>query len=292
METKSVQRVFRALVLSLLLTISAHAAVTKPIDIVFDLDDTLIRWIRPGEKVPTALLPLSGEINGYRYRILDGAPEIVQHYVNLAKSQGARVSFFSLGDEDRNLKVLKLFKLPNGQTAFEIAYKILSDKDAVTLNGLHLKDLTLVNPDLSRVFLVDDRFVTTVPGQEQNVVHILPKVPHFFSSVEERWQDGDNQVHQTTPRDFFQNRNKLAFGVAIIDRALSNAGHQTPLEALTQVQYLKGAYRDNLVDDIRFYREGARIFHEVDDRYAFTSIFGKQTPQMLRQRCELLLLSE
>jgi hypothetical protein len=110
--------------------------------------------------------------------------------------------------------------------------------------------------------------------------------------VTEQWQDGNNQTHRTNPRDFFQNRNKLAFAVAVIDRALANSDHWTPVNALTEVQYLKGAYREDLVDDIRLYREGARIFHELDEHYSFNSIFGKQTPEMVRRCYESLLLAQ
>ena len=195
---------------------STTAQFSKTIDIVFDLDDTLIRWIRPHENSPAETISAEsmspeGDMQLYRYRVLAGGPELLQ---SLAARPNVRVSFFSLGSAERNETVLKGYKLPDGRSAWDIAYKVLSDTDA---SHNHEKDLTKFNPDVRQVLIVDDKAKTTIHGQERNVVQISGKVEHFYSAVDEKWNNAGG-TYNTTPTAFVQAQNKLAYASGVLEQ--------------------------------------------------------------------------
>jgi NLI interacting factor-like phosphatase len=249
---------------------------SKPIDIVFDLDDTLIRWVRPfpEEPLPEGAIPADGAHLKYSYRVLDGAPELLQ---SLANRPGVRISFFSLGPAGRNEEVLKKIILPDGRSAWDIAHIVLSDRDA-TPDGE--KDLSKFNPDTSRVLIVDDKPDSTIEAHRANILRISPKLKRFYTSLKEIWA-GENTSRGTTPEELVQQRNKLAFADGIIHETLDRV--QTlgisPLEALTQIQYSldsngKLVYREDLKTDLKYYRKGAADFHQLNPKYRFTSALG------------------
>jgi hypothetical protein len=254
------------------------------VDIVFDLDDTLIRWVRafPDEHLPSNAIAPDGGALKHSYRVLDGATELLQ---SLANRPNVRISFFSLGPLPRNEAVLKKIILPNGKSAWDIAHKVLSDQDA-TSNGE--KDLTKINPDLSRVLIVDDKFNSTIVGQRKNVIRISPKVRYFYESVDQKWAEEDRS-RGITPEQFIQNRNKLAYAEGILSGMFDavETKHISPLKAATQIQYSydthgKSVYRENLMSDLRLYRKGAADFHAVNPYYHFTTIHTYDPLAMIR----------
>jgi hypothetical protein len=259
-----------------------------PIDIIFDLDDTLIRWIRPHELPSGKVIPEVGTINDYRYRILDGAPEILQHIYELSKTRNIRISFYSMGQRARNLEVLKQLKLPNGMCAYDIAYKILSEEDAVDAHDTDGKEkqVSVVNSDLSQVIIVDDTAKSTVPEERLNVLRIKPKVEHFYLHAGETWVNDKGQVQRTAISEFLQNRNKLPFADGVLTRVLSQT-EKSPLEALTDIQYEKDSegnlqFRKNIYNDVSFYREGSRALHQVNPSYKFTAAFENSSIEFVR----------
>jgi hypothetical protein len=260
--------------------VESHA----PVDIVFDLDDTLIRWVRafPDEHLPPNAIAPDGGALKHSYRVLDGATELLQ---SLANRPNVRISFFSLGPRLRNEAVLKKVILPDGRSAWDIAHKVLSDHDA-TSHGE--KDLTKINPDLSRVLIVDDKFDSTIGGQRKNVVRISPKVRYFYESAGQKWGDED-QSPGITPEQFIKNRNKLAYAEGILSEVFDavETKHISPLKAATQIQYShdahgKSVYRENLISDLRLYRKGAADFHAVNSNYHFTSVYKRDLLATIR----------
>ncbi len=132
---------------------------SAPIDVVFDLDWTLIAQVKsPAGIAPQDLLRFEDEY----YRLNPGAREIL---TDLLALENVRVSFFSGGAIERNLEVLSQVDL-GGVSARDVAYKVLSRTDLsdfstqvgpeARFSERYKKDLRLVNPDLSRVIMIED----------------------------------------------------------------------------------------------------------------------------------------
>ena len=145
-------------------------AQTQVLDIVFDLDWTLI-----GEVKSTAGIAAS-EILAHEhehYRLLPGARELMK---SLLAEGRVRISFFSGGSRERNEAVLKQVMI-DGQSLYELAYKVLSREDLTDLSSevpsdarfseRYKKDLRLVNPDLTKVIMVDDNDLFAVDERQR-----------------------------------------------------------------------------------------------------------------------------
>ncbi|WP_290730908.1 NIF family HAD-type phosphatase [Halobacteriovorax sp. JY17] len=158
----------------------------EKIDIIFDLDWTLVKQVdTPGISRTNFL-----EVNGEFYRLGDGAIDLLEYL--FARSE-VRVSFFSGGKFERNSKLLKKIKTKYG-SAFDNAHKVLSYDDLlevstdVTLafSERLKKDVSLVNKDLSRVLLIDDdkRFIVG-DSQRKNLLWMGETYKHFeeFSDI-------------------------------------------------------------------------------------------------------------
>jgi hypothetical protein len=255
---------------------SAHPQ-DAAIDIVFDLDDTLIRWVRPDEVKSGTLIPAISQGKPYQFRVLDGAPEILE---SLSRIPGVRISFFSLGERSRNETVLSQMKLPGGRTARDIAYRVLSLEDATQVKGEAHKDLRLVNPDLERVLIVDDQKNAPIPGQERNVLWLGGKPEHFYASLNDKPQIGATWK-PASPETFVEYRNRLAYARGLIDRVLTESkrsGSASVVEALTAQQWSRGSngvplFRSELRTDLSLYRRGAAEFHAVNSQYGFTTAY-------------------
>lgn len=149
-------------------------AQTQALDIVFDLDWTLI-----GEVKSTTDIAAS-EILVYeqeRYRLLPGARELIR---SLLAEGRVRISFFSGGQRERNEAVLKQVMV-DGQSLYDLAYKVLSRGDLTDLSAevasdarfseRYKKDLRLVNPDLTKVIMIDDNDLFAVDeSQRRNFI--------------------------------------------------------------------------------------------------------------------------
>ncbi|MFL5812753.1 MAG: NIF family HAD-type phosphatase [Bdellovibrionia bacterium] len=247
------------------------------IDVVFDLDDTLIRWVRPDEAKSGTLIPAMSQGKPYLFRVLDGTPEILE---SLSRQPGVRISFFSMGERSRNETVLSQLKLPSGRTAREIAYRVLSLEDATQVNGESHKDLRLVNPDLERVLIVDDQKNAPIPGQERNVLWLGGKPEHFYESLHDTPGSGATWK-PASPEKFVEYRNRLAYARGLIDRVLTESkksGSIGVVEALAAQQWSRDSaglpvFRSGLRSDLSLYRKGAAEFHAVNSRYGFTTAY-------------------
>jgi len=259
------------------------------IHFVFDLDDTLIRWIRPDEKLGGEVIPKSGTINGYKYRVMDGASEILGSL--LQDYPGAKISFFSAGPRNRNLQILQQLRLPDGRAALEIAYKVLSEEELTTVGKNRYKDLRLVvdGGGLNNLVLFDDKPSIILPGQEKNVLWIGDK-PEFHQV---KLDEGRQSVRQ-----FLQNRNKLVRARGVVEAAIEKAKQAkiSLSEALwilqegrlnTEGQILR---ETSTLYDISFYRRGIRSFAKVNSGYRFTTALpGRIKPGCIRRQLKALL---
>lgn len=127
-------------------------------DVVFDLDWTLLY---PLKENPNGKFSKVIEASDELYRIADGAEDVL---LRLYEMPNVRISFYSGGNTARNIEALKKIQLANGQSAFDIAYKVLNVSDLAAISydeslpftQRFKKDLSRINSDISRVILIDD----------------------------------------------------------------------------------------------------------------------------------------
>lgn len=245
--------------------------------IVFDLDDTLIRWVRPDETAAGTLIPAMSQGKQYQFRVLDGAPEILE---SLSQIPGMCISFFSIGERSRNETVLSHMKLPSGRMAREIAYRVLSLEDATQVAGKPHKDLRLVDPDLKRVVIVDDQKNSPIPGQERNVLWLGGKPEHHYESLKDSPGPGAKWKAASSEK-FVIYRNRLAYARGLLDRVLTESqksGSSNLVESLSALQWAQDSagtpvFNSELWSDLSLYRKGAAEFHAVNSQYGFTTAY-------------------
>src|SRR3989339_69897 len=142
----------------LVLQTSVVAKEDEIIDIVFDLDWTLVCELEDGSHAHGNILDISRK----KYRIANWAEEML---VLLASRPNVRLSFYSGGDQIRNLEILKEIILPEKNiSVFDLAYKILSkdDMDEVSqektlrFSQRYKKNAAKINSNLNNVIIIDD----------------------------------------------------------------------------------------------------------------------------------------
>jgi len=204
------------LILCVLVATSSFAQTTSSFDIVTDFDWTLFYPVDKNGDAETVNLPEG------RFRMADNVASVI-FKLHL---QGHRISAFSGGTRSRNQALVELItrKVHElGATDFSF-YKVLNFEDLSPRLGVGadarfsdrwLKDLRKVNPDLSRVILIDDIVKFTYPGQEKNV-YWLDKTYSFHSRfdptqkgpfdppTEAAWRSERNKIS-----NFFENFQKV-----------------------------------------------------------------------------------
>ena len=141
-----------------------HPASEQYLDIVFDLDWTLIAQVKNTQGVPAdELVYFEDEL----YRIAPGVREMM---LRLMSFPNVRFSFFSGGGRERNLSVLGQIDLGGKRgVLLDHAYKVLSREDLTDLSAevaldarfseRYKKDLRKINSDLSKVIMIDDNYL-------------------------------------------------------------------------------------------------------------------------------------
>lgn len=184
----------RAALLLLGLLLFGFTAHAQTLDVVFDIDWTLVY---PLKEAPPKITKDIIEVHGQYYRISDGASEVLS---SLKQKKDIRISFFSGGDKARNLELLGKIKLSDKESAADLAYKILHKEDLLKISedpslpftSQYKKDLSLVNSDLDRVILIDDSKDFTLPQQRKNQLW-LGETYNFYENASEL---------PTTPRQY------------------------------------------------------------------------------------------
>lgn len=286
-----------AVVTAFLLSMGAWAS-EFPTIFVIDLDDTLVRDIRPGEPATalTDLVPRDGSLlEGHQYRVLDGAREFVG---SLEKDYpNAQIVFYSGGPKVRNEGLLQEMTTPSGKSFEKVKSLLLSFTD-LTFRGekvdprelrggydvfndkVKKKDLLKVIPQdlspedqmkaLGSVIWIDDN----------------PNYVHLTGTHEERnllWIGHGPKRYQETLTakgsvpEFIQDRNKLARARGMIDRVMeeSKRSGQTPRDVLWKMQWNQDdsgaiSYKMETFSDASLYRAGRQRFAEVNPEYRFT----------------------
>ncbi|MNK97250.1 hypothetical protein D3C87_1175710 [compost metagenome] len=203
-------------ILCFLVAVHVLASSKSSFDIVFDLDWTLFYPVDKNGDAETVQLPEG------RFRMADGVVDIL---IRLHR-QGHRISAFSGGAAKRNQALVELVTRKiheRGVTDFAF-HKVLSFEDLTPRSGVGedsrfadrwMKDLTKVNPDLSRVILVDDMVKFAPPGQEMNI-YWLEKTYNFhaqFDPEQKQSFDPPNEaawrIERNKIRLFFENFQKV-----------------------------------------------------------------------------------
>ncbi len=174
----------------LLFLFSFHAIAGVPVDVVFDIDLTIVAMVKDGpggDLLADPADPHRGIVNiGYqneRYRVFEGVRELME---KLKKDPRVRVSFFSGGQEARNEALLKKIRLNDGSSLWDLSQGRVLGRSSLTPTGLVVparirdrfkKDLTKINPDLADVIIIDDIKEFVPETQRANLLWIGEDFP-------------------------------------------------------------------------------------------------------------------
>jgi hypothetical protein len=155
------------------------------LDVVFDIDWTIVYPLESTNNIDQTRLILA---EGKPYRITDWTEEVIEQLVH---KKDIRISFYSGGDAKRNNVILQQIKLKNGKSLFDIAYKILHKEDlsaiaqdsSLPFSKRYKKDLRLIDPDLSKIVLIDDVQNFTLPHQYRHQLW-LNKTYNFYEEAQ------------------------------------------------------------------------------------------------------------
>ncbi|MBI3542369.1 MAG: hypothetical protein HY075_03730 [Deltaproteobacteria bacterium] len=218
-------------------TLAALPAIASeaPIDVVFDLDWTLIYATRPevaGFERENVIVA-----DGQLYRFSDHAVDVL---LKLHETPPFRISFFSGGEPTRNRAVVdELYRRINARAPpgkrFQ-PYRV-GDKELLTPTGApetarfperFKKDLRklIADVDLSRALLIDDIEHFVAAGQEGNVLWLQDT----FDDVPIFGRPGETAKLKIEPRSrtaWAVERNKLAWAIGVATEA-ERLARETP----------------------------------------------------------------
>ncbi len=195
-----------------ILLIPAIALAELPLDIVFDIDLTIVTRVDDGPQgdlLADPADPRRGTVDinflepeydrlnrvvgnrtiprSERYRLYEGMTALMKRLKTLQEEGKVRVTFFSGGSEPRNEALLKTIKLSDGSSLWDLAQGRVLGRGALTPTGVtsrmrirdrFKKDLTRVNPNLSDVIIIDDIKEFVPVNQRQNLLWIGEEFPY------------------------------------------------------------------------------------------------------------------
>ncbi len=207
-DEKKVRRL-KALFIVLCLALPSLTALAKPIDVVFDLDWTLLYTTnaKAAEMDPRGVF----EVEGKLYRLADGAIEILR---SLHDNPNYRVSFLSGGTASRNAEALKIvYGLVNSDGRKRSPYRVGHIDDLIRTEAPETARFTdkfkkrlrgfIPDFDPSRAVLVDDSKGFYAAEEEENFFWLqrtfddipdfsrrseLPVDPKYYPSSEDVWR--------------------------------------------------------------------------------------------------------
>lgn len=182
------------------LPLNAEESASSPIDIVLDIDGSLVDDLGPltfdkGRDIA---------IGHRHYRLSYGTREALNRLLAFKR---VRISIYSGAEAQRNIALAKIIMVTSYPPAslWNLSYKILSKPDLVDLfPGQNLpagwrpgqrfrKDLRKINENLKNVVLLDDWDDFTLPEQTNNILH-LGRAYLPFST----YADAQNWIHADT----------------------------------------------------------------------------------------------
>jgi hypothetical protein len=208
------------------------SVLAQTVDIVFDLDWTLVYPLSESSTAdPTKVIWAQGK----PYRVTDWTSEVLG---KLARKKELRISFFSGGQAARNFEILKQIKLPDGRSAFEIAYKMLHFEDLMEVSTdqnlpfdqKYKKSLTKINPDLTRLIMVDDSYEFVPFDQKRNELW-LGGTYNFYEKAEDIPKT-KGLYDPPSISKWKAERNKLLSAYDAIEMVYRNRKNKDPLKFL------------------------------------------------------------
>lgn len=195
-----------------------------PIDVVFDLDHTLItetpseNVVRDGRRV--------FQFGDHFYRLTDHTVEVLRA---VHGNPAYRISFYSGGERERNMAVLSwIYELVNADgRGSRRPFQVLSREDLHRRPGVgddarftqrYGKDLTRIHPsvDLRRAVLIDDAGAFAEPGQERNMLWLektyndRPVYPHGMP---------EGPYEASSRAQWLREKHKLAWAYDLLEEA-------------------------------------------------------------------------
>lgn len=191
------------------ITCFATSDLTKPVHVVFDIDDT---FAFSTENLPASDSVIVVSAGNQEYSIPKAFLRGVETLLKLNESgMPVKISFYSAGNGERNRALLSAIRLSDGRSLFDISNKVLNredrfdpkaqldsagnriDKEAFQpaesmFRGQMKKDLRKIDADLERVILVDDDRSYVLAGQEKNHLAVFWSVYDEPGGEVNEWQ--------------------------------------------------------------------------------------------------------
>lgn len=193
--------------------------------VVFDIDWTIVSEIKsPSPHILKNKRVI--EVLGKHYFINEGLEAFIEDVLSHPKM---KISFYSGGLAVRNKELLSKIKLKNGQSLQAIAYKILSNEDLVTVEGIPInarfadrfkKDLSKVSKNMEELIMFDDtaNFVLENGNGQGRHVFFIGKAFEVF----ENFSDTAGKSGEYVPRTYDEwllNKKKLSILHAVFNEA-------------------------------------------------------------------------
>jgi hypothetical protein len=158
--------------------LNSAQAVERAFHLILDIDYTLFHVV--DERVSKRTIMGSDKL---LYEPIAWGVEGIEN----ALARGVKISFFSGGEEDRNISLLKQVKLSDGRSLFEVADGVYSRKhlevvsDKGTFSERYKKNLEILGFDMKRSLLLDD-LKDFVPNKHIRNILWIGKTYHHFNS--------------------------------------------------------------------------------------------------------------
>ncbi len=266
----------RLLVVFIFISIQGAFA-TLPIDIVFDIDQTILTRIQQGPKGDLLADPLNSskgtlsiaykdqaldiqnnpvfDLMGgpvmveqnERYRIYEGLESLMRRLKSEQALGHVRVSFYSGGSVTRNKAILSAIKLSDGSSLIDLAGSRVFGRTDLVPTGKEgrfserfKKDLTKINPVLDDVVLIEDVKGFASDSQLGNILWMDDRFPY-----PERLRS----TTIVTPEILTRERNKIYWLTDILDEAIkkrlgSNLSFSNIVQIITRNNQITPFSRD------------------------------------------------
>ena len=221
-------------------TIHQNSQNLQPVDLVFDLDWTLINPTSPlmAKADPKDILVIEGQF----YRISNQAVLLLR---KLHQFSFVRVSFFSGGKESRNKEAIQLLYQKVNQNGEHFhPYLILSKQDLNVVNlDPQLKFADRYKKELSRFFdvsqtvLIDDIKEFASKGQEKNLIWLgvtYNDLPAY--SLRYLNDSREKNYHAPDQKEWARDRNKLQPVQKLITESLAEYKQSQDLSFLQIIE--------------------------------------------------------
>jgi hypothetical protein len=259
-----------------LLTMSCYAQAFEPVDLVWDLDWTLVSPVKQhfiddknGQYIQTS--------EGL-FRVVDGVGQILQFFDQTGLF---RQSFYTGASKERTDKILASIKLPDGRSAGELAFKVLGKEDLTPVENPPLdgrfadrfkKDLNKLsaNQNLKRTILIDDIAKFYFLGQKENLLW-LQETYNFLPSYKNEISDKFDPPHKAY---WSLERNKLLWVVGVLMRAIELSPAGDIRQGVLKAQIKSHENTPNRYSDtaLSFYRDGLKHLQNKNLTFQFVDL--------------------